>query len=198
KTGVDGLALNVDAYFLLPFIYGEGGDLLDVQNKKIVVNSPANVKAIGIVDDLMKSGAAAKPAIQDSYVNAMTAFKEGKAAMIFNGPWALSELYQGAEFQDKENLGIAPVPKGSVQAGAPTGGHNLAIDAGSQNLDAAYEFVRFMTSADAMAKMSAELGLLPPRASVFDRPEVKENKDVAAFKPIMETAVPRPWIPEGG
>ncbi|SDR14607.1 extracellular solute-binding protein [Thermostaphylospora chromogena] len=198
KTGVDGLALNVDAYFLLPFIYGEGGDLLDVQNKKIVVNSPANVKAIGIVDDLMKSGAAAKPAIQDSYVNAMTAFKEGKAAMIFNGPWALSELYQGAEFQDKENLGIAPVPKGSVQAGAPTGGHNLAIYAGSQNLDAAYEFVRFMTSADAMAKMSAELGLLPPRASVFDRPEVKENKDVAAFKPIMETAVPRPWIPEGG
>ncbi|MFD0660366.1 extracellular solute-binding protein [Thermocatellispora tengchongensis] len=198
KTGVPGLSLNVDSYFLLPFIYGEGGDLLDVRSKKIVIDSPANVKAMATVSDLVTSGAAAKPAITDSYVNAMTAIKEGKTAMIFNGPWALSELYQGAEFKDKDNLGIAPVPAGSVKAGAPTGGHNLAIYAGSKNLDASYEFVRFMTSKEAMAKMSAELGLLPPRASVFEDPAVKANKDVTVFKPIMDTAVPRPWIPEGG
>ena len=121
-----------DSYFLLPFIYGEGGDLLDVQNKKITVNSPANVKAMATVVDLVTSGAAPKPAIQDSYANAMTALKDGKTAMIYNGPWALSEIYQGKEFQDKANLGIAPVPAGSVKAGAPTGGRNLAIYAGSR------------------------------------------------------------------
>nr|BFE77874.1 hypothetical protein GCM10020093_004750 [Planobispora longispora] len=100
-------------------MYGEGGDMLDVQGKKITVNSPENVKAMGVVSDLITSGAAAKPAIQDSYANAMTALKDGKAAMIYNGPWALSEIYQGKEFQDKANLGIAPVPAGSVKAGAP-------------------------------------------------------------------------------
>ncbi|WP_285774471.1 extracellular solute-binding protein [Microtetraspora sp. NBRC 13810] len=198
KTGAEGLALNVDSYFLLPFIYGEGGDLLDVAARKIVVNSPANVRAMTTVAGLVSSGAAARPAVQDSYVNAMTAIKEGKAAMIFNGPWALSELYQGAEFTDKENLGIAPVPRGSARAGAPTGGHNLAVYAGSKNLDASYEFVRFMTSTESLAEMSAGLGLLPPRLSAFDRPEVRARADVGVFKPIMETAVPRPWIPEGG
>ncbi|GAA2870294.1 hypothetical protein GCM10020220_069550 [Nonomuraea rubra] len=121
KTGAAGLALNVDSYFLLPFMYGEGGDLLDVANKKIVVNSPANVKAMETVADLISSGAAPKPATTESYANAMTALKEGKAAMIYNGPWALSEIYQGKEFQDKENLGIAPVPAGSVKAAAPHG-----------------------------------------------------------------------------
>jgi arabinogalactan oligomer/maltooligosaccharide transport system substrate-binding protein len=85
-----------------------------------------------------------------------------------------------------------------VKTGAPTGGHNLAIYAGSKNLDASYEFVKFMTSTDSLALMSGELGLIPPRASAFERPEVQGNADVAVFKPVMDTAVPRPWIPEGG
>ncbi|TMR95993.1 extracellular solute-binding protein [Nonomuraea basaltis] len=198
KTGAEGLALNVDSYFLLPFIYGEGGDLLDVAGKKIVVNSPANVKAIETVSDLITSGAAPKPATTESYANAMTALKEGKAAMIYNGPWALSEIYQGKEFQDKKNLGIAPVPSGSVKAAAPTGGWNLAIYAGSKNIPAAYEFVRFMTTVDAQAKIAKEISLLPTRTSAYANPEVQGNADVAVFKPIMDTAVPRPWIPEGG
>ncbi|MEU6712008.1 extracellular solute-binding protein [Nonomuraea sp. NPDC046802] len=198
KTGAAGLALNVDSYFLLPFMYGEGGDLLDVANKKVVVNSPANVKAIETVADLISSGAAPKPATTESYANAMTALKEGKAAMIYNGPWALSEIHQGKEFQDKANLGIAPVPAGSVKAGAPTGGWNLAIYAGSKNIPAAYEFVRFMTTAQAQAKIAKEISLLPTRPSAYADPAVQGNADVAVFKPIMDTAVPRPWIPEGG
>ncbi|MFG1705754.1 extracellular solute-binding protein [Nonomuraea sp. M3C6] len=198
KTGAAGLALNVDSYFLLPFMYGEGGDLLDVANKKIVVNSPANVKAIQTVADLISSGAAPKPATTESYANAMTALKEGKAAMIYNGPWALSEIYQGKEFKDKANLGIAPVPAGSVKAAAPTGGWNLAIYAGSKNIPAAYEFVRFMTTAEAQAKIAKEISLLPTRTSAYANADVQGNADVAVFKPIMDTAVPRPWIPEGG
>lgn len=198
KTGTTGLALNVDGYFLLPFFYGEGGDLLDVQNKKVVVNSPQNLQAMTGLQDLITSGAAAKPALQDSYANAMTALKDGKTAMIYNGPWSLSEVYQGKEFEDKENLGIAPVPAGSAKAGAPTGGWNLAIYAGSKNIAASYEFLRFMTSSASLATVSAELGLLPARASSFEDPKVRANPDVSVFKPIMETAVPRPWIPEGG
>ncbi|NRQ39567.1 extracellular solute-binding protein [Nonomuraea sp. NN258] len=198
KTGAAGLALNVDSYFLLPFMYGEGGDLLDVQNKKIVVNSPQNVQAMRTVADLISSGAAPKPATTESYANAMTALKEGKAAMIYNGPWALSEIYQGKEFTDKANLGIAPVPAGSAKAAAPTGGWNLAIYAGSKNLPASYEFVRFMTTVESQAKIAKELGLLPTRTSAYDNADVKSNADVAVFKPIMDTAVPRPWIPEGG
>ena len=198
KTGANGLALNVDGYFLLPFIYGEGGDLLDVANKKIVINSPQNVKAMTDLSDLITSGAAPKPALQDSYANAMAALKDGKAAMIYNGPWSLSDVYQGKEFKDKANLGIAPVPNGSAKAGAPTGGWNMAVYAGSKNIDASYEFLRFMNSSPSLATVSAELGLLPARTSSFDDAKVKANADVAVFKPIMETAVARPWIPEGG
>ena len=61
KTGTDGLFLNAGSYFLLPFIYGEGGDLVDAANKKITVNRRQAVKAIGVAQDLVTSGAAVKP-----------------------------------------------------------------------------------------------------------------------------------------
>ncbi|WP_345151867.1 extracellular solute-binding protein [Nonomuraea rubra] len=74
----------------------------------------------------------------------------------------------------------------------------MAIYAGSKNIPAAYEFVRFMTTAEAQAKIAKEISLLPTRTSAYSNPDVQGNADVAVFKPIMDTAVPRPWIPEGG
>ncbi|MEU9886118.1 extracellular solute-binding protein [Sphaerisporangium sp. NPDC051011] len=199
KAGAEGLALNVDAYFLLPFIYGEGGDLLDVTTKKITVASPQSVAGLKVVEDLIKSGAAAKPAIQDSYTNAETAFKEGKVAMIFNGPWSNTDNLGGKVFKDNpDNFGIAPVPSGSVKAGAPTGGHDYTVYAGSKNLDASYLFVQFMDSAESQAKIAGKLGLLPTRKSAYDMPEAQGNAMIGRWKEPMGAAVERPWIPEAG
>ncbi|GAB3897814.1 extracellular solute-binding protein [Microbispora bryophytorum] len=83
KTGAGGLALNVDAYFLLPFICGEGGDFVDVRNKKITISSPRTVAGVKIVEDLITSGAAVKPAPRDSYTNAETAWAEVAYATAF-------------------------------------------------------------------------------------------------------------------
>ncbi|GHI51947.1 hypothetical protein Srubr_17930 [Streptomyces rubradiris] len=48
------------------------------------------------------------------------------------GPWEITNFYKGSAFKDKKNLGIATVPAGSTgKAGAPTGGHNLSVYAGS-------------------------------------------------------------------
>ena len=42
KTGKERhVPLNPAGYYLLPFIYGEGGDLVDAQQKEDVVNAPA-------------------------------------------------------------------------------------------------------------------------------------------------------------
>ncbi|MBO3752501.1 extracellular solute-binding protein [Streptosporangiaceae bacterium NEAU-GS5] len=199
KTGVDGLALNVDSYFLLPFIYGEGGDLLNVDTKKITVASPESVKGVAVVEDLIKSGAVGKPAVSDSYVTAETAFKEGKAAMIFNGPWANTDNLAGKVFKDDpDNFGVAPVPAGSVKAAAPTGGHTYSIYAGSKNIPASELFVQFMASADSQAKIAGSLGLLPTRTSAYDMPAATANPMVGVWKTVMDTAVSRPWIPEQG
>ncbi|MFF0554924.1 extracellular solute-binding protein [Streptomyces sp. NPDC020472] len=198
KTGKTGLYLRGDdAYWFLSFLYGEGGDLVDAENKKITVDNPAGVKAFKVVKDLVDSGAA-KTDATDGWNNMQTAFKEGKVAMMINGPWAVSDTYAGKEFADKANLGIAPVPAGSGGQGAPQGGHNLAVYAGSKNLDASYAFAEYMTSAETQAKISKELSLLPTRESVYIKPDVATNEMIAFFKPVVDKAVERPWIPETG
>ncbi|MFE9253781.1 extracellular solute-binding protein [Streptomyces sp. NPDC006879] len=198
KTGKTALYLRGDdAYWFLSFLYGEGGNLVDASNKTVTIDNAAGVKAFGVVKDLVTSGAA-KTDATDGWNNMQSAFKDGKVAMMINGPWAIADTYAGKEFADKANLGIAPVPAGSAYQGAPQGGHNLAVYAGSKNLDASYAFVEYMSSAATQAKVTEQLSLLPTRNSVYTQPAVAQNEIVSFFKPVVDKAVERPWIPETG
>jgi arabinogalactan oligomer/maltooligosaccharide transport system substrate-binding protein len=55
-----------------------------------------------------------------------------------------------------------------------------------------------MNSAESQAFLADELGLLPTRKSAYDNPLVANNPIVSAFKPVVDAAAARPWIPEGG
>lgn len=196
KAGVDGIYLNPDSYFLQPFLYGEGASMVDVEGKKITVNAPEAVKGVEIAQDLVRSGAAAKPAYTDGYANMQAAFKDGKVAMIINGPWAATDIFAGKAFKDKANLGIAAVPAGSTgKAGAPVGGHNLVVYAGAKAPQAAQMFVQFMTSTESQAAVATKNATLPARASAYT-PAVKANPVISAFQAVMETAQPRLALPQ--
>ncbi|MGW0468178.1 extracellular solute-binding protein [Streptomyces sp. NPDC003027] len=198
KTGKTGLYLRGDdAYWFLSFLYGEGGDMVDAEQKKVTIDGPAGVKAMKVVKDLVDSKAAITDA-SNGWDNMQAAFKDGKVAMMINGPWAVTDTYAGKEFADKANLGIAPVPAGSAGQGAPQGGHNLAVYAGSKNLEASYAFAEYMTSAEAQTTAAKELSLLPTRESVYIKPDVAGNEMIGFFKPVVDKAVERPWVPEGG
>lgn len=198
KAKVDGLYINNGGYFLLPFIYGEGGDLLDTEAETIEVNSPESVAGIKTAQDMVTSGAAVKPDANDSYGTMMTLFKEGKVGMIINGPWETAAMSDDPNFGGFENLGVAPVPAGSAGAGAPVGGHNYVIYSGMEEskADAAIAFVNFMASAESQAFAAEELGVLPGNADAYD--QLADNERVAAWKPALDVAKARPWIPEGG
>ena len=200
KVGADGIYINSGGYFTLPFIYGEGGDLVDTEAQEIVVNSPEAVAGIQEAQDLVKSGAAVKPVANDPYGTMMTLFKEGKVGMIINGPWEVANIDGDPNFGGFDNLGVAPVPAGSAQSGAPVGGHNYVIYEGMDEAkaEAAIAFVKFMNSAESQAFLADKLGLLPTRKSAYEIDKVKSNAIIAAFQPALESALPRPWIPEGG
>jgi arabinogalactan oligomer/maltooligosaccharide transport system substrate-binding protein len=198
EVGSEGIYLNSGGYFLLPFMYGEGGDLVDTDAEEITVNSPENVAGIETAQSLVESGAAVKPDANDSYGTMMTLFKEGKVGMIVNGPWETANVSADKKFGGFENLGIAPVPAGDGGQGAPVGGHNYVIYSGMEDekADAAIAFVQYMSSAESQAFLADEIGLLPANADAYDL--ISGNEKVAAWEPALEVAQPRPWIPEGG
>ncbi|NLU71779.1 extracellular solute-binding protein [Streptomyces sp. HNM0575] len=198
KTGGTGLYLRGDdPYWFLPYLYGEGGDLVDPTAKKVTVDDGPGAKAFARMKDLVDSKAAVTDS-SDGQENGLKAFQDGDVAMIVDGPWDIAGALQGKEFKDdKDNLGVAPVPAGSKDRGSPQGGWNLSVYAGSKNLRTAQEFAKYMSSAEVQQRTTEKLSLLPTRRSVYDEPSVAKNTMVKFFKPAVDKAVQRPWIAEG-
>ncbi|MGW0700617.1 extracellular solute-binding protein [Streptomyces sp. NPDC002867] len=171
KTDADGFWLNKAGYYQMPFLYGEGVDLIDSEGKKITVNSDKAAKAIETSKSLLASDGVAKLDVSaDAYAHMQDAFTTGKVAMIVQGPWELTNIYKGAAFKDAANLGISKVPAGSTgTAGAPIGGHNLSLYAGSDaaHQKAAQKFIGFMTSGETQAKIALKNSTLPTRTSAY-------------------------------
>ena len=197
--GANAIFLNNDAYYALPFIYGAGGDLLDVADKKIVVNSPQNVQALQTAKGLLDAKAATTALDQaNSYNNMKAAFAAGQVAMEMDGPWTVVDLLKGDAFKDPNNLGVAVLPGVTAGKGSgPIGGHDYVVRQGSKAKTSSVKFIQCMSSTESQAAVSKQLGLLPTRKSAYDSPDVKSQPTVTAFEPAIKQAHSRPWVPAG-
>ncbi|WP_037569955.1 extracellular solute-binding protein [Phaeacidiphilus oryzae] len=197
KTGAYGTYLNPDSYFLLPFLYGEGADMVDPASKKITISRPQAVAALAEAKKVYDTSSM-KVDFANAYDNMQTAFKTGKVAMLVQGPWSTADDFTGSAFADKSNLGIAPVPAGSTgHASAPTGGHDLVVYAGSGQLAASELFTEFMTSTAAEQQIALKNGTLPARSSAYTA-KVLADPSIAGFRPVLDTARPRAQVAQVG
>lgn len=198
--GVVGIAQPFGAYAFQPFMWAYGGGLIDADDLEIHINDQGTIDALNFVLGLMESGAmdpVYDPANQ--YGNSMTAFKEGKAGMLINGPWASADVLSGAQFVDTpENLGVAPVPAGPAGQGSPVGGHGYTIYAGSPFPNESLELIRCLNSVENATRLAKELNLIPALLAVYEDPELAENAVLQGFLAQMAVATNRPVIPAGG
>ncbi|MCT9079115.1 extracellular solute-binding protein [Streptomyces fulvoviolaceus] len=199
KTGVDGYWGSTQAYYAQTFLYGEGTDTVDADAKKITVASAEAKKGYETWQSLFSGkGLHKADTTADAYANIQDAFVNGKVAAIIQGPWEITNFYKGSAFTDKSNLGIATVPAGSSgKAGAPTGGHNLSVYAGSDSAHqkAALKFVNFMTSAKSQSTIALKNSTLPTRDDAYTA-EVKADPGIAGYQGVLAAAQPRPALPE--
>lgn len=197
--GVSGFAYPWASYAFQPFMWAFGGGLIDADDLEIHIADQGTIDALNFVLSLVEEGAIVgefDPANQ--YGNNMAAFKEGKVAIIFNGPWASSDVLSGAEFTDPANFGVAPIPAGPVGQGSPVGGHEYTIYAGSPFPAESLELVRCLNSVENQARLATELNLVPTVLAAYDDPALAENEILQGFLAQMQVATNRPVIPAGG
>ncbi|MFI9391700.1 extracellular solute-binding protein [Streptomyces bauhiniae] len=199
KAKVDGYWGSTQAYYAQCFLYGEGTDTVDAAGKKITVASAPAKKAYSTWQSTFSGkGLHKADTTADAYAHIQDAFVNGKVASIIQGPWEITNFYKGSAFKDKSNLGIATVPAGSAgKAGAPTGGHNLSVYAGSDKAhqDAALKFVKFMTSAKSQETIALKNSTLPTRGDAYTS-QVKADPGIAGYQGVLPAAQPRPALPE--
>ncbi len=120
-------------------------------------------------------------------------FNDGKAGIVFSGPWFLGEV------SDDVDYGLAPLPS-IDEAGSPMRPwmtvEGVYIAGPSKHKDEAYEFVTYVTDLPAGKVMALQGRQTPANKKVYDDPAVQADTTLQAFKKQVEVALPMPNRPE--
>ena len=168
-----------------------GGGVFDA-NRNPTIDQAANAQSIGLVLKWLNDDKILPAEPSTALITAL--FNEGRAAMIFNGPWFLGEI------SDDVDYGLALLPTIDEAGGKPMRPwatiEGVYITATSQHKDEAYEFVKFLTDAPQAKVMAKEGRQTPSNRAAYDDPAVKDDPILAAFSKQFENAVPMPNLPE--
>lgn len=185
KEGVYGMAVgspkNEEATFnFLPWMLSAGGSYDKV-------NSEAVIKAATVWSDLIQAGSMSKETPMWGQGDAQKQFSSEKVAMFQGGPWMVAQIEQ-----DNPNLdfGVATIPIDQQEASV-LGGENLGIISGSKNIDAAWEFLKYIGDFDVMREFIGQTGFFPPRSDVAAQKEWTEDPIKSVFAEQMQSAMPR-------
>jgi arabinogalactan oligomer/maltooligosaccharide transport system substrate-binding protein len=178
-------------YYHAPLFNGFGGGVFDAAGKPIV-NNASNVKS---VDLLMRWAEKDKilPA-EPSTALITSLFNEGKAAIVFSGPWFLEEV------SPKIQYGLALLPTIDEAGGKPMRPwmtvEGVYIAAPSKKKDQAFEFAKYLTDVGATKILALEGSQSPANKAVYNDPQVAGNTVLKAFRAQVDNAVPMPNVPE--
>jgi multiple sugar transport system substrate-binding protein len=179
---------------------GYGGSVLDPNDaKKVTVNSP---EANAALTKMVSWVGAISPAAITTFMeeDARTSFQNGDSAFMRNWPYAYSLGNDATKSKVAGKFDVSVLPYGGGANTTPhscIGGWQLGINAFSKNVDAAWEFVKYMLSPDAQKTSAAEASVFATLLSVYDDPDVLAKQPFFKnVKPVFATAVPRPVSPK--
>jgi arabinogalactan oligomer/maltooligosaccharide transport system substrate-binding protein len=179
-----------DFYYVASMLNGFGGAVFGPGGKP-TMNAPENVKAL---DLLVKWGKSGFLPAEPSSALITSLFNDGKAAMVFSGPWFLGEVNKDVDY------GLAPLPLISEAGNKPMRPwmtvEGVYVAAPSKQKEAAFDFVKYVTDVEAGRIMALEGRQSPAIKAVYDDPKVASDVVLAAFRKQVEVALPMPNLPE--
>jgi sn-glycerol 3-phosphate transport system substrate-binding protein len=152
-----------------------GARLVDAEGKKTNFADPKVVEALQYWIDLSKVDGV-QPSGLTSWGTTPKDFMEKKLAMMWTTTGNLSNLKNNASFP----FGVAMLPA-KVSYGAPTGGGNFYIfkNIPPEKQQAAFNFVKFMTTPERAAEWSIATGYVATSPAAYETPVMKQY--VASF-----------------
>ncbi|TDO73360.1 carbohydrate ABC transporter substrate-binding protein (CUT1 family) [Halanaerobium saccharolyticum] len=189
-----GLVYNLnEPFWWVAFHGGLGGWVFDEEYNP-TLNTEPTVDALKFVHDLKYKHQIVPK--ESSYDIADSLFKEGNAAFIINGVWALGG------YQENENidLGVAPIPKfkETGKYGQPmTSGYGLIMfsDLPEQKQIAVIKFIDFMTSTAAQ-ELFVENNFLPSNKQAYGLPQIQNDPIMRGSARQLRLGRPMPIVPE--
>jgi len=178
-TGTYGLVFDATtAYTWFPWQYGFGGRIFDPTTGKPAVNSSGSVDALTFTVGLQNTQKV-MPA-QSDYTTMMSLFTTGKAAMIINGPWAVSDIRTA-----NIDFGIARIPRVTKTGAYPAplvGVKGYIMSPQSKHEEEAFKLMDFLTNDQTTYLFQKYAGTLPSVKSVYDKSDVSQDPVTVGVK----------------
>ncbi|WP_219501625.1 sugar ABC transporter substrate-binding protein [Nonomuraea ceibae] len=185
KGDVYGIALNQDHGYAGPWLMQNGVRYYDPATKGVLVPHDAAVEAMRFQAELVhKHKVAPVPVSGTDYSGPQKLFSAKRAAMIITGPWDLGPIKQTSP--DIE-VGYAAPLKGREQA-TNAAGTSVFVPAKARRPDLSWDFVKRITALEVERAATKEVGMLMPRLSWAELPEVQADPGIKAFADALGMA----------
>ena len=167
-------------YWLFQGLSTEAGAILaNADGTKTAFDAPGVIEALQFWIDLAQKHKVHAPGIVE-WGTTPKDFFEKKCAMMWTTTGNLSNVRTNAKFP----FGVSMLPAGK-RRGSPTGGGNFYISAKAKpaEQEAAFKFIRWITSAERAGQWSADTGYVAVRGDAYETPVLK--KYAAEFPAAM-------------
>jgi multiple sugar transport system substrate-binding protein len=181
------------------YIWTHGGEILDPQDStRVLVSSPEAVAGLATERSMIESGVAPEAVAIYKEDESAGTFLNGDSVFLRNWPYVYALLSDpsGSEVTP-EQVGVSELPSADGEPGNGTvGDQPFYINATSENQDAAWEFIRFMTAPEQQKFRAVEGSFLPTLTDLYYDQEIRDTVPVVALaKEALQHTKPRPVSP---
>src|SRR5215216_4763230 len=157
---------------LLPFAW-QAGSTVATSSGKFKLDDAGMVKALTYEKSFFTAGLTPKRVPQGFDVT--QGFVSGDDPMFFSGPWHLALIRDqgGAKLNGKWNVALMPKVRTRTSF---LGGGDLVVFKDSDEKDAAWKFVRYLSRPDVQAKWFTTVGDLPAVQAAWSRGKLASDK----------------------
>ena len=172
RWGIEIPTEDRSTWLLEGLVMQAGGSLYDAsgEGRVMTINTPEVAEAMQFKADLAQVHGVSPEGVI-AWGTAANDFAAGSTAMIFHSTGSLGFVRENANFE----FGTAFLPA-KVQYGAPTGGGNFYLLKGADpaNRDAAWTFIKWMTTPEMAARWSIDSGYVATRQSAWELPVMED------------------------
>lgn len=172
---------------MMPFAWQNGAEMFD---DGFTIDSPEMVEAVEYYNSYFTDGlspTSVEPgALEQGFV-------DGTIGSFISGPWHMSILDEQGGEEFRESWAVARMPVEETGASF-VGGSDLAVFEGSENRDAAWKFVDYLTQPEVQQKWYEEVSALPAVSAAWDSGALADDEALAVFGAQLEDAQSPPTL----
>lgn len=178
--GMSAVKSEEGVFHFMPFFQSTGASVNEA-------DSEGGVRAFELLAELSENGYMSGECINWTQNDVEKQFASGNVSMMINGSWQISNITADAPDLD---YSIAYIPK-DTESVSSLGGENIGITKSAGDMEACWDFVTWMLSAEHNVPFNVSGATISPRADVTPEEQYPDDEKMQVFVELFEMAKPR-------